>query len=71
MQDLNDLIAPSLWTLKSAVDINDNGQIIGYCVDLSGTQHAFLLTPVPEPATMSLLSVGLGTLVIRKRHKRV
>ena len=43
--DLNDLIASgSGWVLKTAVDINDMGQIAGMGT-LNGNERAFLLTP--------------------------
>jgi probable HAF family extracellular repeat protein len=59
MIDLNSLIdSSSGWTLKSARAINDLGQIVGYGTSPSGQQHGFLLTPVPEPFTIVLLSIG-------------
>ncbi|MHC5082911.1 MAG: DUF3466 family protein [Planctomycetota bacterium] len=65
MLDLNHLIPPdSGWVLNSALDINESGQIVGGGL-FNGQQHAFLLTPVPEPATLSLLA--LGGLLLRKR----
>jgi len=65
---LNNLISPdSGWTLKDATAINDNGQIVGYGDDGSGQARAFLLTPVPEPATLLLLALG-GLAVIRRRR---
>jgi len=46
--NLNDLIpANSRWTLIDATAINDNGQIVGYGVNPSGQEHAFLLSPPP------------------------
>lgn len=59
--DLNTVIDPSLgWELYQATSINDNGWIVG-----QGNKGAFLLIPVPEPATLSLLA--LGGLILRKR----
>jgi probable HAF family extracellular repeat protein len=69
MTDLNSLLpAGSGWTLGSAIAINDEGQIVG--VGLGPGDHdnrfinnAFLLTPVPEPSSLVLLTLGaLGLL---------
>jgi hypothetical protein len=45
------------------VGINNLGQIIAN--DEFG--HAFLLTPIPEPATLSLLALG-GLLLAHRRR---
>jgi len=45
IQNLNDLIDPSLgWVLRKAVAINNRGQIAGWG-ELKGEERAFLLTP--------------------------
>ncbi|MGH9906647.1 MAG: hypothetical protein ACRD8U_13815 [Pyrinomonadaceae bacterium] len=45
MQDLNNLIPlNSGWLLKTAIDINDAGQIVGNG-QLNGEERAFMLTP--------------------------
>jgi hypothetical protein len=45
MWDLNDLIPPqSGWILQEAIDINNNGHIVGQGIR-NGELHAFLLTP--------------------------
>jgi len=64
--DLNNLLpVDSGWDyLKSAIDINIHGQIVGQGI-IGGEEHAYLLTPVPEPCT--LLLFALGGLLIRKR----
>jgi probable HAF family extracellular repeat protein len=63
--DLNDLIdSGSGWVLNNAVDINVVGQIVGYG-EIGGETHAYLMTPVPEPATICMF--GLGGLALRKR----
>lgn len=77
MVDLNSLIQPSglgTWHLVDAWGINDYGQIVGngnYDSDgqgpLPSERHAFLLTPVPEPATLSSLALG-GLAMIRRRR---
>ncbi|MCX5671716.1 MAG: PEP-CTERM sorting domain-containing protein [Planctomycetota bacterium] len=67
ISDLNDLVPDdSGWTLRSAHAINDLGQIVGWGI-INGNDHAFLLTPVPEPATLSLLALGGAALVRRRR----
>jgi probable HAF family extracellular repeat protein len=72
-QDLNGLLDSSGagWQLLSAVDINDSGQITGngsFCSATSCVEHAYLLTPVPEPTMVWLLS---GLMVIAQRRRRV
>jgi len=53
--------------LRSAFAINDNGQIVGIGSDAQGNGRAFLLTPIPEPATLSLLALG-GLALLRRRR---
>jgi probable HAF family extracellular repeat protein len=66
--DLNNAVSPGLeWFLKEATGINDRGQIIAYGERPNWGDHAFLLTPIPEPATLSLLALGGAVLVHRRR----
>lgn len=70
MVDLNSLIDPQLgWELNAGFAINDIGQITG-AAWIGGLQHAFLLTPVPEPSTLALLTLGLPLPIWRKLRKR-
>jgi len=69
--DLQSEIDPlSGWSLQDAYDINELGQIVGYGY-LNGQQRGYLLTPVPEPATMAALSLGLAGLITRKRRIQI
>jgi PEP-CTERM motif len=74
MQDLNALIDPldplkGVTTLVSARDINSVGQIVGFGI-ISGKNHAFLVTPVPEPETYAMMVAGLGLLGFMLRRRR-
>lgn len=71
MTDLNALIDSTLgWTLQHAMAINDTGQIVGYGINSAGTTHAFLLTPIPEPSTLALFSIGTMSLLAYARRYR-
>ena len=67
--DLNSLISPgSSFTLNRANAINDAGAIVGNG-QLAGNTHAFLLTPVPEPGSITLLLCGLASLALLRRRR--
>ena len=74
LYDLNNLVVPNTFmtTLTSASSISDKGFITGYGTGSDGDTHAFLLTPIPEPATIVSLGTGLlasfGFLLRRRRR---
>jgi probable HAF family extracellular repeat protein len=51
------------WQISDVSAINDQGQIAATGV-LDGTSYAVLLTPVPEPAIVGMLALGLGVLTL-------
>ncbi|WP_052672334.1 PEP-CTERM sorting domain-containing protein [Aliterella atlantica] len=67
MFDLNDLIAPASGIeLRQAIGINERGQIVA-----NSSSRAYLLTPVPEPASMlGVLAFGAGAGILRKKAKQ-
>jgi len=68
--DLNSLIDPSSgWVLTVAYRMTDDGVILGWGINPEGYQRACLLKPIPEPATLSLLSLG-GLAVLRQRRRQ-
>jgi probable HAF family extracellular repeat protein len=69
--DLNSLIpASSGWTIVSASDINEFGQIAAYARSPDGKYGAVLLNPVPIPSAIWLfLSGSIGIIALQKCKK--
>lgn len=68
--DLNTLLpAGSGWNLLSAEGINANGDIVGFGA-FGGSTQAFLLTAVPEPASLALAGGSTLSLLLMRRSRR-
>jgi probable HAF family extracellular repeat protein len=68
MSNLSSLVSAPGWTFSEATGINDAGQIIGFGSNPHGQVDAFLLTPVPEPASTGLLLLSTPCLLYRRRR---
>ena len=73
--DLNNFLSMSEvnagWYLEYAQGINDNGWIVGNAHNsITGLDHAFLLTPVPEPETYAMFLAGLGLMGFIARRRK-
>jgi probable HAF family extracellular repeat protein len=72
MWNLNNLIpAGSGWSIAAAMDINNRGQIVGWGNTPDGKSHAYLLTPVPEPASAAVLTTLAAASTLRRRQRLV
>ena len=70
---VQDLLADgSSWQVSGLWGINDQGQMIATAA-FEGEGHAVLLTPVPEPGTLLLVSLGILTKrrIVGKRQSNV
>jgi hypothetical protein len=67
---LDNLLTPSFasWDITNAWEINDAGFIAAEAIDPNGVARVVVLTPVPEPTTLSLLLAGAGLLALRRRR---
>jgi hypothetical protein len=67
IEELNALIDPVAgWSLRTAFDINDGGQIVGWGLHGQG-KRAYLLTPIPEPGAL-IYAVPMFALARRSRR---
>jgi probable HAF family extracellular repeat protein len=72
MQDLEVLsnAAGEGWQFHRAEAINDRGQIVGWGINAAGQEHAFLLTPVPEPSAFLLMVAACAAMAFGGRIAR-
>ena len=48
--------------------VNDRGEIVGYYSDAEG-QHGFVASPVPEPSSLALVLLALGSFTTWRSRK--
>ncbi len=67
---LTSLLDPAFsgWTILSADDINNAGQIVALGQFQDGLQHAVLLSPVPEPSTWLLATIAVLSVALRRSY---
>jgi uncharacterized membrane protein len=71
LNSLVDLSGTGLDSLNEALDINENGDIIGYGITSTGEERAFkLTTAVPVPAAVWMFGSALGMLGWMRRRKQ-
>ena len=73
--DLNSFLSVSEvnagWVLIAATGINDNGWVVGNAYNtITGVNHAFLLTSIPEPETYAMFMAGLGLMGFIARRRK-
>jgi probable HAF family extracellular repeat protein len=68
--DLNNIASAGPGNVfATAEGINDQGQIVGLYLNSSGIYGGYLLTPVPEPACVAGMAIGVASLT-RRRGRR-
>jgi hypothetical protein len=66
---LDEIVGPAAagWTFLRAQSINAGGEIVGFGT-INGQTHAFVASPVPEPATLLAFLTGVALLARRRRR---
>ena len=61
----------SQWTISQVQDINDAGTIVAMdCFSVAFECTYVQLTPVPEPSTTAMMTLGLATTMLAVRRAR-
>jgi probable HAF family extracellular repeat protein len=61
---------PEGWQIRSALDINNAGQILVRAENAAFEERTFVLTPVPEPGAGVAAGAGACGLMMRRRRQR-
>lgn len=70
MTDVSARIADPVWQVDYLIDINNNGYIIGQALhSATGAQASILLSPVPEPQALALMTAGLAVMGLYARRR--
>jgi len=68
---IEDLIVggATCYEILSVGGINNRGQIVGSFMGPGLDEHAFVLTPIPEPGALAVAALGVLALLLRRRTK--
>lgn len=58
------------WTDINAIDVSNNGQIVGFGV-MNEQFETFLLSPIPEPETYAMFVAGLGLIGFMVHRRKI
>ena len=54
---------------RNAYAVNEHTHVMGVGDTADGDEHAFVLTPIPEPSTLALVELGAGASILRRTTK--